>query len=123
MDLLNLIYQLTIAFCFGGINSLIISMIKSKGIEQNFLDALLNPLKKSIFVVSLIALILNVYLIGTGNVTFLILIYIANTCIFGIYLGNKWKMPSVNQVKIMQVSGMVSLILWYIIIILNFLSL
>lgn len=123
MDLFNLLYQIIIAFSFGGVNALTISMIKVKGVEQGFLDALLGPLKKSIFIVSIIAFVLNIYLFGMNNLMFLILVFILNTIIFGIYLGNKWKIPTSNQVKIIQGSGMLSLILWYAIIILNFLSL
>jgi len=36
-SMLNVIYNIILAFCFGSLNSIVICLIKSKGIQQGFL--------------------------------------------------------------------------------------
>ena len=119
--MLDIIYNLFIAFSFGATNALFISLASSKGVEQGFLDALLGNLKKAVFSASVIAFIMSIYLTGFGLVSELILLIILNTVIIGIYFGKKWKIPTKKQLYTMQISGLFSLILWYAVAIIIFL--
>jgi len=116
----NILYNLLVAFGFGATNALIISLASSKGIEQGFLDALLGNLKKVIFLISIIVFFMGIYLSGFSLTSTLILIVIINTIIFGIYFGRKWRIPTNTQLTILQLSGFVSLVLWYGVAILTF---
>lgn len=119
--IINVIFKLTIAFCFGATNALIIALASSKGNEAGYLDSLLGNVKKAIFFVGIIAFGLSIYLTNTYNITpILITIILINTIIFGIYFGAKWKIPTSSQTLTLMISGLVSLVIWYIIIILIF---
>ena len=122
VNIIFIIYQLAIAFSFGSVNAITICLITSKGIQQGFLDSLFNPLKRILIALSFLIIILSFY-IKSNIILYLITAYLINTIIFGIYLAKKWGTPEPNQMKILQASAMLSLILWYFIIVLNFLSL
>lgn len=117
----QILYQLVLGFCFGSLNALMISLISSKGIQQGFLDSLFKPLKKSILLISVAGLILNIYLNGLGIITYLMMIYLVNTLIFSVYFGKRWSIPEPKQLIILQISSMTSLVLWYAIMTVNFL--
>ncbi|MDD5086716.1 MAG: hypothetical protein PHV16_03095 [Candidatus Nanoarchaeia archaeon] len=121
MALENLIFNIVVAFCFGATNALIIALASSKGTEAGYLNSLLGDVKKAIFLVSIIALGFAVYIKGiTDLIPILILIILINTIIFGIYFGKKWKIPTNAQTLTMTISGIVSLLIWYVITVLTF---
>ncbi|OGI14443.1 hypothetical protein A3K63_04855 [Candidatus Micrarchaeota archaeon RBG_16_49_10] len=119
VQLLNLLYQICLAFCFGGTNALVISLMFAKGTEQGYLSSLFNPLKKALFLVLLIALGLNIYLLRINTTLFILSAILVNTIVGGIILEKRWKVPTPNQIKIMSLSGFVSLLLWYVVLILG----
>ena len=119
MELSNWIvalFKISVAFCFGGTNALIIAMASSKGTEAGFLDSLLGNVKKSLLIITIIALSLNLFIYQALNsISILILLILGNTFLFGIYYGKKWKIPTKTQTLILSLSGFVSLVIWYII--------